>query len=180
MSAPAFPVSRLAGSARPLLTGETLQLRPAHDGDLDFLRRLYHSFRAGEMAPVPWSQAEKDAFLDDQFRLQHRHFTTVFPEADFLVVEQGNAPIGRLYLQRDEEGVLVVDIGLLPDFRRQGIGRVLMEWVLREAADAQAAKVWLHVLEQNLPARRLYEQLGFVVVGGQDVRMRMERRLPVS
>lgn len=177
MTASAFPDAGPALAA-PIKIG-ALRLRPARDGDLAFLRRLYRSFRAEEMALVPWSQIARDAFLDDQFRLQHHHFTTVFSNADFLVVEKAGAPIGRLYLHRDDEGLLVVDIGLLPESRRQGFGRALMEWVVRQASDAGAPKVWLHVLPQNLPARRLYERLGFVVVGEANVHMRMER-LPTS
>lgn len=174
MTASAFPSDAGPAPAGPIEIG-ALRLRPARDGDLAFLRRLYRSFRAEEMALVPWSQIARDAFLDDQFRLQHQHFTTVFPNADFLIVEKAGAPIGRLYLHRDQEGLLVVDIGLLPELRRQGLGRVLLEWVVSQASDAGAPKVWLHVLPQNLPARRLYERLGFVVVGGVNVHMRMER-----
>jgi ribosomal protein S18 acetylase RimI-like enzyme len=179
MPVSSFPAASRTAPARSIQIGGTLNLRPARDGDLDFLRRLYRSFRAGEMALVPWSEAAKDAFLDDQFRLQHHHFTTVYADADFLLVEQAGAPIGRLYLQRGEDGLRVVDIGLLPEFRRQGLGRTLMEWVLREAAEARAPKISLHVLPQNLPARRLYERLGFEVVSEEATHMRMEF-LPVS
>ena len=178
MPASGFPSASRAASARSIRIGEALALRTARDGDLDFLRGLYRSFRAEEMAPLPWSGAAKDAFLDDQFRLQHQHFTTVFADADFMIVEQAGAPIGRLYLRRGEEGVLVVDIGLLPEFRRQGLGRALMEWVLKQASETRAPRVWLHVLPQNLPARRLYERLGFAVVGEEGFHIRMERPPP--
>jgi ribosomal protein S18 acetylase RimI-like enzyme len=171
----AFHPALRATSATTVQIGHGLQLRPAHPDDMDFLRRLYRSFRTGEVAPLPWPEAAKEAFLDDQFRLQHAHFTTVFAGADFLVVEQAGEAVGRLYLQRDDQGVLVVDIGLLPQARRQGLGRVLMEWVLREAAQARAPRVWLHVLSSNLPARRLYERLGFVRVSEDNGRIRMER-----
>ncbi len=49
-------------------------------------------------------------------------------------------------------------IGVIPSARRRGIGRALMEAVLAEAPPT----VTLEVIEQNEPARRLYEQLGFV------------------
>jgi GNAT superfamily N-acetyltransferase len=48
-------------------------------------------------------------------------------------------------------------IGVVPAARRGGIGRTLMEAVLAEAPPV----VTLEVLEQNEPAIRLYESLGF-------------------
>ena len=36
-----------------------LMFRPIIDTDMPFLTRLYGSIRAHELAPVPWSEAEK-------------------------------------------------------------------------------------------------------------------------
>jgi len=171
----AFPVDRRPPASPPDWREPGLGLRLAVEADLPFLRTLYRSFRAEEMAPVPWTQAAKDAFLDDQFRLQHQHFVTHFAGGDFFVVERETAPIGRLYLHRDDTGVLIVDIGFLPTARGQGLGQTLLEWTLRHAGQVGAPRVWLHVLSQNLTARRLYERLGFVVVGEDGAHLRMER-----
>ena len=48
-------------------------------------------------------------------------------------------------------------LGVVPAKRRRGVGRALMEAVLAEAPPL----VTLEVIEQNEPAIRLYEQLGF-------------------
>lgn len=176
MSASAFP-ARAPAAATPIAVGEALRLRPAEDGDLAFLRRLYRTFRAEEMAPVPWSEAAKLAFLEDQFRLQHHHFTTVYADSDFLIVEQAGAPIGRLYLQRRAEAFLVVDIGFLPEARGRGLGRALMAWVGDQARAAGAPKVELHVLPHNIAAMRLYNGLGFETVGIDHGHLRMDWRL---
>lgn len=179
MVAPAFPSHPAHQSvAVAVRGGESLWLRPADDDDLEFLRRLYRTFRAAEMAPLPWTQPAKDAFLDDQFLLQHRHFTSVFADADFRVVEQAGAPIGRLYLDRGSDRFLLIDIGLLPALCGRGLGRTLLDWVLAEAGDAGAASVGLHVRPENLAARRLYERCGFEMVGVQDPgHLRMECRV---
>ena len=57
---------------------------------------------------------------------------------------------------RGDEG-WIGGLGVVPAERRQGVGRALMESVLEEAPP----RVTLEVLEQNEPAIRLYEQLGF-------------------
>jgi ribosomal protein S18 acetylase RimI-like enzyme len=48
-------------------------------------------------------------------------------------------------------------LGIVPAARRRGLGRALMEAVLAEAPPV----VTLEVIEQNEPALRLYENLGF-------------------
>jgi ribosomal-protein-alanine N-acetyltransferase len=52
-----------------------------------------------------------------------------------------------------------------PDCRRQGIGKRLLEEAFQQAADMGAEIITLEVRESNLTARRLYEKLGFQVVG---------------
>lgn len=57
---------------------------------------------------------------------------------------------------RDRRG-WVGGLGVIPGARRRGLGRALMEAVLAEAPP----DVTLEVIEQNEPAIRLYESLGF-------------------
>jgi [ribosomal protein S18]-alanine N-acetyltransferase len=47
--------------------------------------------------------------------------------------------------------------------RRRGLGRHLMEWVMREAARRGARRATLEVRKANEAARRLYESMGFSV-----------------
>ena len=66
--------------------------------------------------------------------------------------------VGLANLAVRGERAWIGGIGVIPSARRRGIGRALMEAVLEEAPPT----VTLEVIEQNEPARRLYEQLGFV------------------
>ena len=77
-----------------------LTFRPITDADLPFLARVYAATRAAELAPVPWSQEQKAAFCDMQFRAQHAHYQANYPGADWLVVELAAEPVGRLYIAR--------------------------------------------------------------------------------
>lgn len=52
-----------------------------------------------------------------------------------------------------------------PGFRRTGVGRALVESVLAQARAAGKRRVILHVVADNLGARRLYERAGFVATG---------------
>ena len=48
-----------------------------------------------------------------------------------------------------------------PDYRGHGIARRLMRAVIAFSREEQISFLDLHVFEQNLPAIRLYESLGF-------------------
>src|SRR5215210_1476703 len=52
-------------------------------------------------------------------------------------------------------------MGVARRARRSGVGRGLMDAVLESARAARLPEVTLEVIEQNEPAIRLYEQLGF-------------------
>jgi ribosomal protein S18 acetylase RimI-like enzyme len=145
-----------------LLAERGFLLRALRDDDLPWLRDLYASTRADEMAPVPWPETAKRAFLDQQFALQHQHYLTHYADTDFLAIERkGRGPVGRYYLQRGAPDHLLVDVCLFPGMRGQGVGEIL----IRESQTAAAALghgMRLHVQISNPKARRLYARLGFV------------------
>ncbi len=138
-----------------------LRLRPERDDDRDFLRALYATTREREMAMLDaWSQAEKQAFLDQQFAAQHASYRLQFPEARYDVIERDSQPIGRLYVEETETELRVMDIALVTDERGAGLGTSLMGALLDEAR-AGGRDVTLYVEPDN-PATRLYARLGFV------------------
>jgi len=153
-------------------------LRPRTADDADFMRAIDRSTRIDELRAVPWSEAEKAAFLDMQFRAQTMHYDARYPAAEYLVIEVDDIPAGRLYVDRTASGINVLDIALLPQWRGRGIGGALLKAILDEAR-AAARTVILHV-EQYNPARRLYERLGFEALGSNGVYERMEWRAPAE
>ncbi|MBR0757586.1 GNAT family N-acetyltransferase [Bradyrhizobium jicamae] len=153
-----------------------LAFRRITDADLPFLSHLYASTRADELAAVPWSDEQKAAFLDMQFRAQHAHYQQYYPTADWLVTMCAGQDIGRLYLDRWPSEHCVIDIAFLPEHRGKGLGAALMHDVLDEAADAGKA-VSIHVEKFN-PAMRLYRRLGFVTEEDKGVYDLMRWRAP--
>lgn len=141
--------------------GAGLTLRPADAADRPFLERVYAESRAEELRPVPWSDAEKDAFLRSQFAAQDAYYRRHYPRCAFFVVERDGRPIGRLYRDDRPDEIRVVDLALLTSERRRGVGGRLLQAVLDEAA-AAGLPVRIHV-ERTNPARRLYDRLGFQV-----------------
>jgi len=113
-------------------------------------------------------------FLAHVFARGYENYVVPFHmDAETLadVVPRWDIDLDRSRVAFDDEGAVglanlgvrgergwIGGIGVVPEARRRGIGRVLLEAVLAEAP----GEVTLEVIEQNEAARALYEQVGFV------------------
>ncbi len=59
----------------------------------------------------------------------------------------------------------ILNIAVLPPYRRMGVGRLLLDSVLAAVAAGGAIEAFLEVRESNAAARFLYETRGFRAVG---------------
>ncbi len=152
------------------MTATTLRSITAEDRGL--LLEIYASTRAEEMAVVPWSEQQKADFLRFQFDAQHKYYQEHFPSAAFDVILKDGEPIGRLYVDRRDDEIRLIDIALLPEHRGSGLGGAIMRDVLAEGRES-GRLVRIHV-EHNNPAMRLYRRLGFEKIEEQGVYHLME------
>ena len=87
----------------------------------------------------------------------------------FMVALAGEKVVGWCDIAPDERiGYLHVGrlgMGLLPDWRRRGIGARLLAAALAEADRMGLERIELEVFLGNGPAQRLYRGVGFVVEG---------------
>jgi ribosomal protein S18 acetylase RimI-like enzyme len=148
-----------------------LELRPVGRGDDELLLRIYASTRSHELAALPWDDAAKEAFLRAQLAAQAASYER-YPGRSHQVVLLGGEPVGRLYLARTEQELLILDVSLLPEHRGRGIGTALLRAVLDEAA-AAGKRVRLHV-ERSNRALRLYRRLGFREVADLGVYLQLD------
>jgi ribosomal protein S18 acetylase RimI-like enzyme len=139
---------------------------------MDFLYQVYASTRADELAIVDWSQEQKDAFLQMQFDAQHKYYQESYTDASFDVILRDSQPIGRLYLDRREAEIRIVDIAILPEHRNAGIGTAMLRDIMAEAASMDKV-VTIHVEKFN-PALRLYKRLRFRQKGDSGVYFLLE------
>ena len=106
-----------------------------------------------------------------QFNAQRQQYDEVYPQAENGIVLRNDRPVGRMLVNRSEHEITLIDIALLPEYRNAGIGTDLVQKLLAEAFVARKP-VRLHVWKSN-PAMRLYERLGFSVVGDQSAYLEM-------
>lgn len=159
------------------MSGQSLEpsnitFRPVTSGDNDFLREVYGSTRADEMALVPWTDEQREAFIQHQFTAQQEHYAQNYPSANHDIVLFNGRQVGRLYVARLEREIRIIDVTLLPAERNAGIGSYLIRQLLDEAGRTKrSVRIWV---EDFNPSLQLFERFGFSRSEQQGVHVLME------
>lgn len=156
--------------ASACVAAPTLQLRPAQPADEPWQRQLFANLRGLDPALL----AACPPLLEQQWQLQQRAFMNDYPEAQTWLVLSANRAIGVVTLHRGASEWRLLEIGLEPDCRGQGIGQRLLQ-ALVQFADTQGQTLALAVMRQN-PALRLYQRLGFVALAESEADLQLQMR----
>lgn len=143
-----------------MVANHQITLRPLTNEDMPFAARVYASTREPEMQLVDWSDEQKAAFLQMQFNAQISHYSIYYPNQVSEVIEVDGVAAGRLLTENRGDHFLLMDVSLLPEYRGQGVGTYIMEYLKQEATRLKLPLI-LRVEVFN-PARNLYARLGFV------------------
>ena len=142
-----------------------------------FLLSLYASTRP-DLVALGLPAEQLDALLRMQSEAQSRHYNACYPGASHLVVTVAGEPCGRLWVDRTDTDIRIVDIAVLPTFRRSGLGTALVRTLLDEA-DAARRTVRCHVAVGN-EARHFWERLGFLASAQDEAYVAMEKVCAIS
>lgn len=138
-------------------------LRQATAADYDFLYSLHRqAMRPYVEATWGWVEA-----------WQEEYFCKKFDPAPRRVIQVDGKDVGVLVVEDKPDHRYLALIELLPAYQGRGIGTALIKDLQNWACTHQIPLV-LHVLKTNPRARALYERLGFVICGEEEVRWRME------
>lgn len=109
------------------------------------------------------SAIEKVAFTIDAY--SERTFADLFQKAGdtFLVAKTEQGIIGYIAASVVKQEGYIASVGVLPDYRRIGIGQMLVEGVKKRLIEKDVEAITLHVRNTNEPAIRFYLKLGFVI-----------------
>ncbi|MBN9615558.1 MAG: hypothetical protein BGO25_11285 [Acidobacteriales bacterium 59-55] len=147
-------------------------LRPAGIADEAFLLELYAQTRAEELAQSGLDALQREVFVQMQFRARQISYRTAYPlAADEIICTAAGVPVGRVLVDRMQDGMRLVDIAVVAKRRRQGFGTQ----VILELQHECAARDWAMKLQvlKGSPAERLYRRLGFKVAGEDPLRRQM-------
>jgi [ribosomal protein S18]-alanine N-acetyltransferase len=121
-----------------------VELRRLEPSDLDAVEEIERA-----SYPTPWSRAMFAAELEKPSSL-----------AIGAYHDEGEL-VGYAIVSRYVDAWHVMNIAVVPDFRRRGIGRSLLERLFEVTASDPRRGYTLEVRVSNAEAIRLYERLGF-------------------
>ncbi len=85
--------------------------------------------------------------------------------ARIVRTDEGDEPVGFVVWRLAADEAEIITIGVRSRFRRQGIGRSLVEYVERAAAERDARRLVFEVAIDNIAALRLYRRNQYREVG---------------
>lgn len=127
--------------------GKTLEIRNMNTETVEAVAELERLCFAS-----PWSLASLTEELAN-------------PLAVFRTAEIGGKIVGYVGMHHVIDEGYITNIAVLPDYREQGIARVLMNELIGYGGRNSLRMITLEVRESNAAARRLYESLRFEVAG---------------
>ncbi len=151
---------------------DTISFRRIESSDMEFLSEVYASTRREELAQANWTDEAVEAFLKSQFQMQHDYYQKVYSSAEYEIIISNDDEIGRLYTDRRDGEIRIVDIAMLPAYRGMGYGNSILRDILDEAAEKNIS-VRIHV-ERNNPALSLYKRLGFYQIEDKEMYLLLE------
>ena len=123
---------------------EILPMQARHVPQIAALERLCFS--------DPWNEAAVGGELE-------------IPLSLWLVAEQGDTLLGYIGSQSVPPEADMMNLAVAPEARRQGIAEALVHALEAALREKGTESLTLEVRVSNLPARTLYEKLGFEPVG---------------
>jgi len=86
------------------------------------------------------------------------------PRRSYVVAEQGGVVVGYAGVDRHGEVADVMTIAVATEAQGQGLGSLLMDWLIDAARCGGAEHLMLEVRADNMAAQRLYSKRGFAML----------------
>ncbi len=151
---------------------QMITFRAVAPEDEEFLLKLYKSSRGDDLRGLGWSEDRISEFLEMQYEAQQRLHENDYHNATDEIVLLDGKPVGHLSIERREDEIRCVDIALLPENRRAGIGTLLIRRLQSESRGV-SKPLRLQVIRFNR-AVTLLERLGFARTSETGTHFQME------
>lgn len=130
--------------------------------DEEFWQKVFEHWAQDYFAGLDMPTEQKSGLIAIQYEAQSNDYATNYPNAAMQIVVYKGERVGRLLWTTEEGDLHLIDIGLLREFRNNGIGTAVLKYLLGIARERNL-QVRFYVEKLN-PAIRLYERMGFRVV----------------
>lgn len=138
-----FLLIRLSLAKLPMRTKSNFTIEPADQTDAELLAAIHK-----ECFPTYWNPDEFNNF----FGVEGTHA--------FLVIK-GETPVGMMVYRAQFEQADIITIAVLPEHRKLGIARAMLEKSLAHMTKLGVETIFLDVEDGNQAAISLYEGYGF-------------------
>jgi len=102
---------------------------------------------------------EKEAFSKSYLK----YLLLNFP--DFFIVAEKNDILGYISASVENTACHILSIAVIPEYRRKGIGSMLLNYLIKIAKEKGLNSIILEVKENNMPAINLYKKFNFKQIG---------------
>ena len=153
-------------------SSQEVSLRPVRADDREFLLDVYASGREIELAAVPWDDAMKRVFVEHQYDAQDAYYKQEYEGSTHEIILYDGEPAGRMYLHRSSAEIAILDMAVLPRYRKLGIASTLVNRLQDEAAaDGRSIRIFLETFN---PASVLLTRLGFTQTSDDGISRRFD------
>jgi ribosomal protein S18 acetylase RimI-like enzyme len=142
-------------SSPPVDADSSVRLVPASQLSIKDLTKIYNQTRVDYMVPMPMNMAKMAEYIQNY---------DIDLQRSFVVIDEG-AMIGLGMLGVRPGRAWITRLGILPESRRHGLGRLIMNALLEEAEALNINFTMLEVIKGNLPAHALFLKLGYRAMG---------------
>lgn len=118
-------------------------------------------FQIGDLSPI--LRLERACFAQDAFDAQTFIWLHRLGADTFLVARADHTLIGYIAAYRDSDEGYIASLAVAPDYRRAGLGQVLIEAAAARFIQQGVRALTLHVRVNNHAAIALYTKLGFAI-----------------
>lgn len=110
-------------------------------------------FTYAEFLTIEETCFPKDPYRFEQFKDIQNHF--------YLVTRNKHKAVGYCYTKMHGDSLYIHRIAVLDEYRRQGVGKAMMERTIEHAENCMYSSCMLTVDAVNIPAYELYIKMGF-------------------
>lgn len=153
------------------VTGQIF-LRRVTEHDREFLLSAYAAGREIELSMLPFDEAQIHAFCEHQLAAQTAYYEETFPHATHDLIVVGEESVGRVYIDRGDKLISILDLAVLGEHRKKGIGTHIVKTLMDEAA-SNNKRVGVYVESFN-PSQKLFRELGFELVESDEMNLYFE------
>lgn len=153
-------------------TEKQISLRRVTGEDREFLLRVYAASREIELSVLPFDEAQKRAFCEHQLDAQTAYYEEKYADATHDLIIVGEEPVGRAYVDRGDKLISILDLAVLTEHRKKGIGTHIVKSLVEEAA-LSGKRVGVYVETFN-PSQKFFRELGFELIESDDMNLYFE------